>query len=110
MNRLLISGIDSWISLPNKVISHNIVNICHMKKSNLWHLGPYKILSDVVVVKNCDRDFIKYNITPIMFPDVKIIYLDSYIEKEQFNEWKIFSTKNNKFRGIFYEFNSFENK
>lgn len=105
MNRVKICGLNNWFNLSTRVVNFPKIEICHMGNTNTWYLGPHKILSEIVYIKECDEKFIYYNIKPSLFPNIRMLYFDNSIKYKTLIEWKEYSVKNKEFKGIFFKFN-----
>lgn len=112
-NSHIISGISAWKALSNRMIDNRIITI---KDVDDYYINPIfsptEFRSVFVKVENCNKNFIFCNLRPFLFPNVKILYLNSHpCNIESLREWDILSGEtfigilHPKYESIFHQYN-----
>jgi hypothetical protein len=91
----IICGIKNWRLLTGEVIKSRIITIrnidCCFPSTDF--VGPFIFNSSILRIQNCDKEFVKYNLKPHLFPNIKYLYLDSEPDEEIFKAWNFCSNK-----------------
>lgn len=91
----IISGLKTWKNYTGEVVTNKVLTIKDMDKyySKSIFIGPFLFNSSFVKVENCNRNFIRYNLEPHMFPNIKFLYLKNECDEEIFRMWDLCSKK-----------------
>lgn len=98
-NARIISGTKSYIKNSNEIINNRVLVIKNINYTDFNSRLKYNNLpiinSRVILIERCCLDFLYFNLSPIMFPKVKLLFLNcNNIDVNFLSTWNKYSNKN----------------
>jgi hypothetical protein len=87
----IIAGNKSWKSLTGEIIRNRVITIQNIDNyfSKSTFVGPFIFNSSIVKVQNCNKNFIRYNLEPHHFPNIKFLYLNNIVDEQILSSWDL---------------------